>query len=162
LIRGEAPRGASPIALEGDYLYMSSRRKAREYALHLLFQHDLGNNKPDEILPLFWKLNKADDVTREFSEFLFREALRKKKDIDQLIRRHALHWRIDRMSAVDRNILRIAVAEFLSTPTPKVVAIDEAIEIARKYSGDEATEFVNGVLDAIRAEVEGEGKKAEG
>jgi len=121
----------------------------------LLFQHDLGNNKPEEMLPIFWKLNEADDTTREFAEFLFRDALRNKKKIDQLIRRHALHWRIDRMSAVDRNILRIAVAEFLSTMTPKVVAIDEAIEIARKYSGDEATEFVNGVLDAIRVELEG-------
>jgi N utilization substance protein B len=125
----------------------------------LLFQHDLGNNKPDEILPLFWQLNAADDATREFAEFLFREALRKKESIDQLIRQHALHWRIDRMSAVDRNILRIAVAEFLSTPTPKVVVIDEAIEIARKYSGDEATEFVNGVLDAIRVEVQGSPEK---
>ncbi|RPJ85964.1 MAG: transcription antitermination factor NusB [Acidobacteria bacterium] len=138
---------------------MSSRRKAREYALHLLFQHDLGNNQPEEMLPLFWKLNEADDATREFAEFLFRDALRNKKKIDQLIRRHALHWRIDRMSAVDRNILRIAVAEFLSTKTPKVVAIDEAIEIARKYSGDEATEFVNGVLDAIRVELEGSSEK---
>ena len=133
---------------------MSSRRKAREYALHLLFQHDLGNNKPAEILPLFWKLNAADETTKEFAEFLFKQALKKKKSIDELIRQHALHWRMDRMSAVDRNVLRIAVAEFLSTPTPKVVVIDEAIEIARKYSGDEATEFVNGVLDAIRAEVE--------
>jgi len=143
----------------GVFVYMSSRRKAREYALHLLFQHDLGNNKPSEMLPLFWKLNEADDTTREFSEFLFKEALRDKKNIDQLIKRHALHWRIDRMSAVDRNILRIAVAEFLSTPTPKVVVIDEAIEIARKYSGDEATEFVNGVLDAIRAELQGSAEK---
>lgn len=138
---------------------MSSRRKAREYALHLLFQHDLGNNKPDEMLPLFWKLNDADDTTREFAEFLFKKALRNKKSIDELIRRHALHWRIDRMSAVDRNILRIAVAEFLSSPTPKVVVIDEAIEIARKYSGDEATEFVNGVLDAVRVELQGDADK---
>ncbi len=125
----------------------------------MLFQHDLGNNKPDEMLPLFWKLNDADDTTREFAEFLFKKALRNKKSIDELIRRHALHWRIDRMSAVDRNILRIAVAEFLSSPTPKVVVIDEAIEIARKYSGDEATEFVNGVLDAVRVELQGDADK---
>jgi len=127
--------------------------------LHLLFQHDLGNNKPDEITPLFWKLNPADEATREFTESLFREALRDKENIDQLIRRHALHWRIDRMSAVDRNILRMAIAEFLFTPTPHVVVIDEAIEIARKYSGDEATEFVNGVLDAVRVELEAQGTK---
>ncbi len=133
---------------------MSSRRKAREYALHLLFQHDLGNNKPAEMLPLFWKLNESDATTRKFAEFLFKKALKNKKSIDDLIRRHALHWRIDRMSAVDRNILRIAVAEFLTAPTPKVVVIDEAIEIARKYSGDEATEFVNGVLDAVRGELQ--------
>ena len=135
---------------------MSSRRKAREFALQLLFQQDLASHSLKEVTSLFWKLNPADETTREFAEFLFHEALRHQKKIDAMIRRHTLHWRLERMAAVDRNILRMAVAEFLCTTTPKVVVIDEAIEIARKFSGDEATEFVNGVLDAIRGELEEE------
>ena len=133
---------------------MSSRRKAREFALQLLFQQDLASQSLKEVTSLFWKLNPADETTREFAEFLFHEALRNQKKIDTMIRRHTLHWRLERMAAVDRNILRMAVAEFLCAETPKVVVIDEAIEIARKFSGDEATEFVNGVLDAIRSELE--------
>lgn len=134
---------------------MSSRRKAREFALQLLFQQDLTHNPVDEIEKLFWRSTDADDLTRDFAGHLFHQAVTNHDLIDDLIRKHALHWRLDRMSAVDRNILRMAVAEFLYTKTPKVVVIDEAIEVARKYSGDEATEFVNGVLDAIRAELEG-------
>lgn len=110
-------------------------------------------------MPLFWRLNPTEEPTRQYAEFLFQEALGQKESIDDLIRRHALHWRLERMSAVDRNILRMAIAEFLSAPTPKVVVIDEAIEIARKYSGDEATEFVNGVLDAVRIELEAGAKE---
>ena len=92
---------------------MSSRRKAREFALQLLFQEDLGHNQPEEATSLFWRLNPADEETRHFAEFLFNEGLRRKESIDQLIRRHTLHWRLDRMAAVDRNILRMAVTEFL-------------------------------------------------
>ncbi len=138
---------------------MSSRRKAREFALQLLFQQDLTHNSAEEIGQVFWKSTTADDPTRNFAEHLFHQALKNNELIDNLIRKHALHWRLERMSAVDRNVIRMAVAEFLYTETPKVVVIDEAIEVARKYSGDEATEFVNGVLDAIRAELEGTEKK---
>ena len=133
---------------------MSSRRKAREFALQLLFQQDLAHSSPEEITSLFWKLNPADETTRQFADFLFHECLLRQKKIDEMILRHTLHWRLERMAAVDRNILRMAVTEFLCTETPKVVVIDEAIEIARKFSGDEATEFVNGVLDAVRSELE--------
>jgi N utilization substance protein B len=138
---------------------MSSRRKAREFALQLLFQQDLARSTPDEVTELFWRLNETDEPTREFAEFLFHEGLRRQETIDEMIRRHTLHWRLDRMAAVDRNILRMAVTEFLCAETPKVVVIDEAIEIARKYSGDESTEFVNGVLDAIRAELDERSEK---
>jgi transcription antitermination protein NusB len=133
---------------------MSSRRKAREFALQLFFQQDLAQNPANQITELFWRSNAADDETRHFAEFLFHEGLSHKAPIDAMIKRHTLHWRMDRMAAVDRNILRMAVTEFLFAGTPKVVVIDEAIEIARKYSGDDSTEFVNGVLDAIRTELE--------
>ena len=73
--------------------------------------------------------------------------------IDERITRHAEHWRIERMPAVDRNILRLAVYEMLSTPTPPAVVIDEALELARQFAGEESVHFVNGVLDAVRREL---------
>jgi N utilization substance protein B len=135
---------------------MSSRRKAREFALQLLFQQDVTHYSVEETGREFWKSNPADDATRVFSEFLFTQAEANRELIDSLIVKHALNWRLDRMAKVDRTILRMSVAEFLYADTPKIVVIDEAIEIARKYSGDDSTEFVNGILDAVRAELEGD------
>lgn len=133
---------------------MSSRRKAREFALQLLFQEDLTRFPPGEIRQTFWESNPTDQPTREFAELLFLKFLENRDAIDGLIRRHAEHWRLERMATVDRNILRMSVSEFLYVDTPKIVVIDEAIEVARKYSSDESTEFVNGILDAIRRDLE--------
>ncbi len=133
---------------------MSSRRKARELALQLLFQQDLNEVAAEEVLELFWKVNPADPGNREFAELLFRTTLENRSHIDELIRRHAQHWRLERIAAVDRNILRVAISEFLYTETPHVVVIDEAIEIARRFSTAESSPFVNGILDAIRKEME--------
>ena len=133
---------------------MSSRRKARELALQLLFQQDLSGLSPAEILDVFWKANPVNPGNREFAEFLFKRSLENRSQIDNLIRGHTEHWRLERMAVVDRNILRMAVSEFLYAETPKIVVIDEAIEIARKFSTEESTQFVNGVLDAIRKKVE--------
>ncbi|MDA2924896.1 transcription antitermination factor NusB, partial [Acidobacteria bacterium AH-259-L09] len=132
---------------------MSSRRKARELALQLLFQQDLSGLSPAEILDVFWKVNPAHPGNREFAEFLFKRSLENRSQIDNLIRGHTEHWRLERMAVVDRNILRMAVSEFLYAETPKIVVIDEAIEIARKFSTEESTQFVNGVLDAIRKKI---------
>jgi transcription antitermination protein NusB len=132
---------------------MSSRRKSRELALQLLFQSDLTHSGPDEILETSLKERPNRSRNREFAEFLFRKSLENRSRIDDLIRRHSRNWRLERMSAVDRNVLRVAVTEFLYTQTPRVVVIDEAIEIARRYSTGDSTEFVNGVLDAIREEL---------
>lgn len=133
---------------------MSSRRSARELTLKLLFQEDLTRYSPEEIEDTFWDSNPAPLQTRKFAETLFRSYLEDRDRIDDFIRRHAEHWRLERIATVDRNILRMAICEFLYTDTPRVVVIDEAIEIARKYSGDESTEFVNGILDAVKAELE--------
>lgn len=133
---------------------MSSRRRARELALQLLFQQDLNQFTPDEILEVFWQVNPADPENRKFAEFLFRNAFDNRAQIDDLIRKHAEHWRLERMAAVDRNILRMAVSEFLYGETPQIVVIDEAIEIARRFSTKESTQFVNGILDAIREEIQ--------
>ena len=88
-----------------------------------------------------------------FAQRLFRGVLSDLETIDQRITRHAEHWKIQRMPTVDRNILRIGVYEMLRTDTPPAVAIDEAIELARRFSGEESVHFVNGVLDAIRKEL---------
>jgi len=122
-------------------------------ALQLLFQQDLNQAAPEDILEIFWEVNPVDPENREFAEFLFRKAFEHRTLIDDLIVRHAQHWRLERMTVVDRSILRMAVSEFLHAETPQVVVIDEAIEIARRFSTSDSTQFVNGVLDAVREEI---------
>ena len=134
---------------------MASRRRARQFALQLLFQEDITHYTPDEIRQLFWESNPADPDTRKFAELLFIRSLQNRLEIDDLIRRHAQNWRLERMAVVDRNVLRMAISEFLCVETPKIVVIDEAIEIVRKYGGQESTDFINGILDAVRQELEG-------
>jgi transcription antitermination protein NusB len=99
----------------------------------------------------FWAANSAaSPEVRGFAEDLFRVATDRVAEIDKLIEGHAEHWRMDRMAAVDRNLLRAGVAELLGYPdTPRAVVINEAIEIARKFSTPEAAQFVNGVLDGV-------------
>ena len=123
-------------------------------ALQMLFQQDLNEIIPEDVIELFWKVNPADPENRKFAEFLFTTTLENRSHIDELIRRHAQHWRLERMAAVDRNILRLSVSEFLYTETPHVVVIDEAVEIARRFSTAESSQFVNGILDAVREEME--------
>jgi N utilization substance protein B len=92
---------------------------------------------------------------RGFAEDLFRVATDRVAEIDKLIERHAEHWRMERMAAVDRNLLRAGVAEFLGYPeTPRAVVINEALEIARKFSSLESVHFVNGVLDSVAKDLE--------
>ncbi len=137
---------------------MGTRRKSRELALQMLFQADMGRQSAAEVRRTFWaeRNNVAADV-RGFAEGIFRAALERGADIDALIERHAEHWRMDRMAAVDRNIMREAVAELLGYPTtPRAVVINEALEIARKFSSPESVQFINGVLDSIGRELEKE------
>lgn len=130
---------------------MGTRRKSRELALQMLFQADMGRQSPDDVRRTFWNEPRsvANDV-RGFAEDLFRVASERRAEVDELIERHAEHWRMDRMAAVDRNVLRAAVAELLAFPdTPRAVVINEALEIARKFSSPESVQFINGVLDSI-------------
>ena len=97
----------------------------------------------------------ASGEVRGFADDLFRVAIDRVAEIDGLIEKHAEHWRMERMAAVDRNLLRAAVAEFLAYPeTPRAVVINEALEIARKFSSPESVHFVNGVLDSVGKELE--------
>lgn len=137
-----------------------TRRKSREMALQMLFQLDMGHQDLEQVRRTFWSERKdLDEKVRGFSEDLFRIACERQEEIDQLIERNAEHWRMDRMAAVDRNLLRAGVAEFLGFPqTPRPVVINEALEIARRYSTPESVQFINGVLDSVAREL-GEAKK---
>jgi N utilization substance protein B len=103
--------------------------------------------------------SESDDPPRlagdSFVEDLVRGTVERKAQIDEMITKHLQHWRLERMATVDRNILRLATYEMMTTATPPAVVIDEALELARRYSNDEAVQFVNGVLDAVRKELAG-------
>ncbi len=130
---------------------MGLRRTARECALQMLYQLDVGKQSKEEILNTFWQINDQPQPVRDFAVQLFEGTVQKLKEIDKLIAQHAKNWRLARMAAVDRNILRISVFEFLSgNRTPETVVINEALEIAKKYSTHESAQFVNGILDSIR------------
>ena len=136
---------------------MGSRRKARECALQMLFAADVAEMPADEVVRSYWaELGETDlDVTaREFATRLAARTLSNLELLDERIRSRAEHWRISRMAVVDRNIMRLAVYEFLYEPTPRTVAINEALEIARRFSTYEATQFINGILDAIKRDLD--------
>jgi N utilization substance protein B len=135
---------------------MGPRRKAREYALQMLFQWDITHDAIDQIATMFFE-NQAEDseAVIDFAQQLVKGTVEHVEQIDELIQRHAEHWRLDRMATVDRNLLRLAVQEFLyEKETPKTVVINEAIEIARRFSALESPQFINGVLDSIKKELE--------
>jgi N utilization substance protein B len=138
---------------------MGPRRKARELALQMLFQSDLGHQSAEQVRKTFWaERQDIEHEIRGFADDLFGLAKQRAEEIDVVIEKHAEHWRVDRMSAVDRNILRSSVAEFFGYPsTPPAVVINEALEIARKFSAPESVQFINGVLDSVAKDV---GKKA--
>lgn len=131
-----------------------TRRKSRELAMQMLFQADIGKQTPGEVRETFWQArDEASAGARGFAEDLFRVATAREEEIDSLIQTHSANWRIERMPAVDRNLLRTAVAELLGFPdTPAAVVINESLEIARRYSAPESINFLNGVLDAIARE----------
>ena len=129
---------------------MGTRRKSRELALQMLFQADMGKQSKEEVRRSFWRARaEVERETRGFADDLFGVASDRGGEIDPMIERHAEHWRMERMPAVDRNILRLAVYEIKRGGTPAAVAIDEALELARKFSNEESVQFVNGVLDAV-------------
>jgi len=149
---------------------MGSRRKARECALQMLFAADVMSAarkdevRADQLVRHYWaELGEAelDEPAREFATRLALGALSRIPELDERIRSRAEHWRIERMAVVDRNVLRLAVYEFTHEPTPRTVAINEALEIARRFSTYEATQFINGILDAIKRDLDQEQPQTE-
>ena len=158
---------------------MGSRRKARESALQMLFAADVMSGpadepkrrarpsvpvRADELVRNYWsELGEADvdEGAREFATRLVVGALAHLPEIDERIKSRAEHWRISRMAVVDRNVLRLAVYEFLFEATPRTVIINEALEVARRFSSFEATQFINGILDAIKRDLDRERPQAD-
>jgi N utilization substance protein B len=134
---------------------MGLRRDGREAAIQFLYQVDV--HKPanvDEALDAFWKQNEEPANVRKFANDLLRGALEKLPEVDAKIRTLADNWDFERLAVVDRNILRLAVYEMLFRPEiPPVVSINEAIEIAKKFSSAESGKFVNGLLDRVKKEL---------
>lgn len=135
---------------------MGPRRKAREYALQMLFQWDITHDTIDQIAATFFQNQREEsEAVIDFARSLVTRTIEHVEEIDRLIQRHAEHWRLDRMATVDRNLLRLATQEFMSDrETPKTVVINEAIEIARRFSAQESPQFINGILDSIKKELE--------
>src|SRR6267378_3529079 len=120
---------------------MSLRRKSREYALQMLFQWEMGKQDPSRIENGFWANARAQKSTREFANQLFENAAARAAELDPIISTHAKNWRIERMPAIDRAILRLAITELRTMGTPPKVVLNEAVELAKKFSTEEAASF---------------------
>jgi transcription antitermination protein NusB len=128
---------------------VSLRTKAREFAMQMLFQWDMSQQDPSSLEAKFWKTAKAADKTRAFANQLFEGAAKDVEALDETIAKHCENWRFERLAAIDRAILRLAIHEMKASDTPGKVVLNEAVELAKKFSSEESGSFVNGVLDAI-------------
>ena len=135
---------------------MGVRRKARESALQILFQLEFDDSPPEDVLAGYWSRRTREKEVLEYGSWLVKGIVARREEIDGIIDGISEHWRLSRMAVVDRNILRIAVFEFLEEKhiAPAVI-INEALEIAKKYSGAQAAVFINGILDAARKTLAG-------
>lgn len=140
--------------------WAAARSRGREAALQMLYQGEIGKLTPPVVRTVFWQVQEGDDpgeAARQFAERLAEGVTGALDRLDPLIEAHSANWRLSRMSVLDRLVLRLAVYEFLhETETPRPVVIDEAVELAKRYSTPDAGRFVNGVLDAIRRDLEQE------
>ena len=137
---------------------MPSRRRSRQRALQILYLWDARRQPVEEATAAYFETlyseeSRTQPQRDEFLDWLVTGAVEHVEELDRRITQHAEHWRIERMPAVDRNILRLAVYEMTHSDTPAAVVIDEALELARRYSNEESVQFVNGVLDAVHRDV---------
>ena len=127
---------------------VSLRRKAREFAMQMLFQWDMSQQGLAQLEAKFWKGAKAADQTRAFANQLFEGAASEVPALDEIIAGHCANWRFERLAAIDRAILRLALHELRGGQTPGKVVMNEAIELAKKFSSPESGGFVNGILNS--------------
>jgi len=135
---------------------MPARRRSRERALQILYSWDARKQPVEEATAAYYDTLYSEESPTPpqpdaFVDSLVKGAVEHVEDLDRRITQHAEHWRIERMPSVDRNILRLAVYEMMHSDTPPAVVIDEALELARRYSNEESVQFVNGVLDAVHS-----------
>ena len=128
----------------------SLRSKGREFAMQMLFQWDMSQQDPTKLEKKFWGGAKAAETTRAFANRLFEGAAREVSALDEMIVKHAENWRFERLAAIDRAILRLAIYELRATDTPPKVILNEAVDLAKKFSSEDSGAFVNGILDAFR------------
>ncbi|HKS68269.1 MAG TPA: transcription antitermination factor NusB [Candidatus Acidoferrales bacterium] len=133
---------------------MTLRHKSREFALQMLFEWDMARQSPSRIEQHFWKTARATEQTRKFANDLFEGATAQAAAADAIITQLSKNWRLDRLAAIDRSILRLAIYEFRFGTAPPKVVIDEALELAKKFSSEDAPVFLNGVLDAALKKLE--------
>jgi transcription antitermination protein NusB len=133
-------RGASNVSL---------RTKSREFAMQMLFQWDMSQQDFAKLETKFWRSAKAADTTRAFANKLFEGAAKDVTTLDAIITKHAENWKFERLAAIDRAILRLAVFEMNGKDTPAKVVLNEAVDMAKKFSSAESGAFVNGVLDSV-------------
>lgn len=138
---------------------MTLRHKSREFALQMLFQWDMTRQNPARIEGNFWKTARAAETTRKFAHELFVGAVAQAGAADALIAELSANWRLERLAAIDKSILRLAIYEFRFGTAPPKVAIDEALELAKKFSSEDAPPFLNGILDAALKKLEPDASK---
>jgi N utilization substance protein B len=131
---------------------MSLRSKSREFAMQMIFQWDMSQQNPIKLEATFWKSAKAADSTRLFANRLLEGTTKELVVLDELITRLAENWKFERLSAIDRAILRLGIYELRFTDTPHKVVMNECVELAKKFSSEDAASFVNGILDAVYKE----------
>ena len=137
---------------------MGKRRSSRESALKFLYQFELNGGDLDEQIKLFLERNSSQEDVANFMKELVVSLIDKMEEIDEIIQKFSDHWILDRMTVIDRNILRMGTCELLfNFSTPPKVVINEAIEIAKKYGNEDSPEFINGILDKIYNEIRQKG-----
>ena len=142
------------MAESGGAGSMSIRHKSREFALQMLFQWDMSPQEPAKLEEKFWRGARAAEATRKFASRLFSGAAAEASRLDESIAAHSENWRLERLSTIDRAILRLGIHELRGGETPPKVVLNEAVELAKKFSSEDAAAFVNGVLDAVRKSLE--------
>jgi N utilization substance protein B len=130
------------------------RTKSREFAMQMLFQWDMSPQDFAKLETKFWKSAKAADKTRAFANKLFEGAAKDVAALDEIIVKHCENWRFERLAAIDRAVLRLAIYEMRLADTPPKVVLNEAVDLAKKFSSEEAGGFVNGILDAFHKSLE--------
>jgi len=133
---------------------MGKRRSSRELALKFLYQFELNGEDLDEQIKLFLERNSSQEDVANFMKELVVSLIDKMEEIDEIIQKFSDHWILDRMTVIDRNILRMGACELLfNFSTPPKVVINEAIDIAKKYGNEDSPEFINGILDKVYNEI---------